>query len=344
MAHPRQILGTCPELLDVGHEPLVVTWHHSKPTIYSDGLRLRITVGESLIFDETLRVVSGAVHYQFAADGVKGEWNVSRTQAFQDCVTKAGKTLPQRKSVIFGPSHASIQEAVQETFSYAFDRTAILDAASVRIKNKKRISWGDQVEKVVEQPDEEHKYGGWGLETHMIIPNRFELREMSLSWSDLVMESEEMDEYFSMDDDDSELLVDRELRSYSLFDNDPVFATSSFEPRTVDEDEKTVYPCSAEPEEQEEEEVIEEAEEAGSDQSEDTTDEDEEGGALTSEASSRKRIKLEPSDETNEIHHKVETEHKQLAKASQSPPASCKPYEEELREYDFWLLQNEQPC
>jgi len=78
-------------------------------------------------------------------------------------------------------------------------------------------------------------------------------------------------------------------------------------------------------------------------ESEDTTDEDEEGGALPSEASSRKRIKVEHREEPTEIRKQELDETQKInVKIVQTTPPTCKLYEEELKEYDFWLLQNEQ--
>lgn len=309
----RTVLGTCPELLSVGRAPYVVTWRDEKPTVYTDGLQLKIVMGEELELVETLRVVNNSVvEYQFECDGMTGIWSNVRSQAFSDCVNKAKKTLPQQRSVIFGPSHMVIQSAVVKAFPQALQTSVTVESP-----RHKRISWGDEANKVVDEADGTHRYGGWGLATYQIIPNRDELRAMNASWSDIVLDSEDI-EYFALDDEDRDILVDQEMQTFSLFSNDPFESARPSEPKTT-----LVHEGSTS-------EIIQEE---VSDEDERSSDEE----TASSQAPSRKRVRMiELSQDNDRIMNNT------MEDTNNNNNTSCKPFEEELKEYDFWLLQNEQ--
>lgn len=327
-----------PELLDVGQAPYVVIWKRSRPIVYSNGLKLRNRLGDGLEFVETIRVFesSDVIEYQFSADGVFGDWSCSRHKAFQDCVTKANKKLPMHRSVILGPSQEAIQAAIIEAHPDALAASSS-DVDADETEPSKHVRWGDETPKVVDEPNREsHRYGGWGLEAFCIIPNRDELKAMRLSWSDMVLDSEDMDEYFVMDDDDSEAMVDREMRSYSLFEDEVSQAPSSTSTkRVIQENEQSLYQPT--PIEEAEEEYVEELQ---TDSSEDTTDEDEESAAMMARAPKRLKVTEDVVAQPNQAESN-ESFQPPVIKVIQTTPPTCKG-DDELRDIDFWLLHNEQ--
>jgi len=54
---------------------------------------------------------------------------------------------------------------------------------------------------------------------------------------------------------------------------------------------------------------------------------------------SRKRVKLEPMEESDKAFREDESENTSSS-AQPKAVASCRPVEDELREIDFWLLEN----
>lgn len=321
-----------PRVLNWGSAPFSVSFRSSKPIVHTNGLELEVTLSEDLVFVETLRIMDGVTEHKFMCEDTVGDWRSVRVHAFQDCVNKAGKTLPLKRLIIFGASHLSIQQGILERFPEALD--AINPVADVesdatrygkpRRSNGRTITWGDQKEQVVEGPCEGHKYGGWGLNAYFIIPNREQLREMNMSMADRQLDSEDLEDYSYIEGDVVEDFVNNH---FSIFTDDQ------------DEDDKTIYPDEdATPVEEEEEEVTD-PDSPDSDQTMIPQSDSDEEFPVESDASSRKRVKLEPQDETNCACCK-DVELGERATTQKSMPNSCRPVEDELRESDFWLLEN----
>jgi len=326
-----------PHVLNWGSAPFAVSIRSSKPIVYSHGLELEVELGPELVFIETLRVTDGVTEHRFRCEEVCGEWRQVRVHAFQDCVGKAGKTLPTKRRVIFGPSHASIQQGLLERFPNALnDINPVTDAEAnvtrkVRRANGKRVTWGDEKASVVEGPCDGHKYGGWGLNAFCIIPNRDELRQLCMSLAEQQVERADLDEYSFFEDNEDEfmqnqlslLTYDAEEEEVNLDDDKTIFPTE--EPTEVemeDEDEDLTDPDSPD---------VDETVIPQSDSEEEPTE---------VEVSSRKRFKMDAQDDCGAVEKVAAVQSYPTKAPMMNLSASCRSSEEELRECDFWLLEN----
>jgi len=333
-----------PKVLNWGSAPFSVYIKSSKPVVYTHGLELEVALGPELVFVETLRISNGITEHKFQCEGVSGEWRNVRVQAFQDCVKVANKSLPTKKMVIFGPSHLSIQEGILERFPEALCAiapTADVEADAVRRGKKKangkKIRWGDEKEQLVEGPCDGYKYSGWGLETFFTIPNREQLREMCMSMADRQLDSADLDEYCTLDDDDDF------VQHFSIFADDQNEIHEEHDHRQQEEvnidDNTTIFPSENMDVEDDDET------ESDSDDLEQSiipqSDSDEET-PVEPEVPSRKRVRTEPQEDSKCISFEVETSKVSVSKKIQPIPTSptCRPADDELRESDFWLLEN----
>lgn len=304
--------GTCPQVLSWGSAPLARINKGRKTVVYPDGLTMSFDLGASSPFVETLRVTSeSTVEHRFTMGEIEGEWFSARAEAFRDCVSKANYLLPHERTVIYGPSHADIQQGVIERFLH--NRVS---------SSKKRVSWGDEHETVVDNPGdaEENKYGGWGLEHIRVIPNRHEMAVLYGFWqTDLEVEDELRYFVDRIEPSDCGLLEedDGPLTSSSLASM-PLLASSSSSSFGEDGGAPVYIP--------------------GEEQLSDDSEGDDEEEALLNNEPNSKRVKVF-EDETTvvpEISTKVEEEPSRPSCTDVDASAGV-----ELREVDFWLLQNE---
>jgi len=192
--------GQCPLVLVWGGAPFAVHQTPQRTVYYPDGMQLEIRLEPDFCLVETIRVVNGQAEHEFSAKQPNvafGGYHKSRLSAFQQCVSKLSKGNPKR-AVIFGPSHHSIQAGILERFQSELTKLQVIGQTNgqrLRMMNRKRVTWGDDHPIVIEQPIlPSNKYGGWGLNATKIIPNREQLRSLLLHSDD----DDEVDDDFEM--------------------------------------------------------------------------------------------------------------------------------------------------
>jgi hypothetical protein len=254
---------------------------------YPDGMKLEIKLTPDIVLVETIRVVVPAVgadgsvphaEHMFELGTVSAsDYHRVRLHAFQQCLARVPgkKVTPPHRAVIFGVSHQSIQDGIQQ-------RT------TCQLKKKKQVRWGDHVQKV----DEGKVYGGWGLEKVFEIPNRYQLKSF------MVVDQEDDD--FELEDDLEILSPDEDIADEE-------------ETSTMDAPEQELVDESAESDDDEEEELKEEVVSGNKRQRKFSEDDDE--------------IPASPPPVTLENDM-----------CSQLAPANL---EDEIKQFDMWLLQND---
>jgi hypothetical protein len=161
--------GQCPRVLEWGHAPFAVHYTPQRTVYYPDGMKLEIDMMD-LTLVESIRVINRHAEHQFSAFGFSSDWNSSRLAAFQQAVARIGTVQPKR-TIIFGPSHHSIQKEILSRFSQELIQQGVHHTKQKR----KRVTWGDDLRN--QAISTQHTYGGWGLMKEEIIPNRFELAQ-----------------------------------------------------------------------------------------------------------------------------------------------------------------------
>jgi len=212
---------------------------------------------------------------------------------------------------------------------------------SRRSGSGKTVTWGDLKEPGVDGPCEAHRYGGWGLNAFFIIPNREQLREMTMSMAERQVESDDLDDYSFMEENSE---VDFLHNHFSIFADDE--KNDDEEDFNIDDD-KTIFPADEEKDEAEQSEDEDDTDpdspDSNLDQSMVPQSDSDEETPVECGASCRKRVKLEPQNETNSVcFEDVEATERKMQKSmlSQNATNSCRPAEDELHESDFWLLEN----
>jgi len=158
---------------------------------YPDGMKLEIKLTPDIVLIETIRVVvpvvggGSAAHaeHMFQLGSTASDYHRVRLQAFQQCLARVAgrKVTPPHRAVIFGVSHQTIQDGIQQRMP-----------TTMMKKKKKQVRWGDHV---IEEDEEEKIYGGWGLEKVFEIPNRYQLRSVMCD------ENEQEEDDFELEDD-----------------------------------------------------------------------------------------------------------------------------------------------
>jgi hypothetical protein len=221
MATPKK--GHCPTILSWGSAPFVKHESGNRVTFYSNDMLLEIKLSDDIIALERIRIVSTTypfqVEHQFSQKGgnASSEFSSSRLLSFQQFMSRVERkegVPPPRKCIIFGASHHSIQTGLVERFKPELIAHGFLTNESLR--KRKRVTWGDdETQGAINQ-----KYGGWGLISTFVIPNREELRALMTMQEE---KEEEDDAMYFLESEDEDEEEEEELRPYKrsrLFHDD----------------------------------------------------------------------------------------------------------------------------
>jgi hypothetical protein len=277
---------------------------------YPDGMKLEIKLSPEIVLVETIRVVvpvvGGHPHaehmFEFVETCTRSDYHKVRLQAFQQCLAR----VPGKK---ISPPHRAVifgvsHQSIQDGIQHRF---SIPGDQEQLIVKKKQVRWGDQIG---DENDKEDKvYGGWGLEKVFEIPNRYQLRSMFLM-TDVVDEG---------DDDDFELEDDLEILSPDEDEEDD-----------QDEDEAAVSI------DQPEQELIDESAE-----SDDGDDDEGEHEEVAHNNVKRQRVSHAGVDDGEDDGVPASPPPVTLDDSQCVPATQRTSLEDEIKEFDMWLLQND---
>jgi len=207
------------------HSPFAIHRNGDRVLYYPDGMQLMVEDKKlDLTLIENIRVNNGYAEHKFSCSSdplLTGGWNSIRIVAYHDCLNAMQITCPRTQ--VSGPCHPKVQQGILARFSCQL----IAGPKSAKTKKTCRVTWGDKpsARRRNENVPLNSRYGGWGLTSVKIIPNREQLCVEQRKRQRLMVEEEEEED----DNEDFSL----EPVEYEEPEQDLVFGLENFVPDTI---------------------------------------------------------------------------------------------------------------